>query len=872
MSDASAAPARLPPLHEHRDPQHPPGGLLKQLRRIVGRDYVLQDAERQRVFESDGLPVYRQLPMVTVLPADEAQVKAVLEVCDEHATPVVTRGAGTGLSAGALPDPAGVLLVLSRLDRIVAIDADNERAVVEPGVRNLAVSEAAAAHGLFYAPDPSSQIACSIGGNVAENAGGIHCLKYGLTTHNLLALEGFTVTGEALSLQLADNPGGFNLLSLLTGSEGMLAVVTRITLRLLPLPPAHRTLMAVFDDVRDAGQAVAAIIAAGLTPAALEMMDRLALQAAEDFAACGYPRSADAILLIDVDGDEASCHDQLSRVQEVLESCAVRRTVLARDEQERHRFWEGRKSAFPAVGRLSPDYFCMDGTIPRRAIAEVLGKIRQLSAQFSLPVANVFHAGDGNLHPLILFDANDPEQLQRAEALGAAILETCLMAGGCITGEHGVGIEKIRQMPLQFTDTELAQLHAVRTACDPHNRLNPGKLLPNLRHCQEYRSLATLWSPSPQSRLGDHAVNDTGDTEDPVLAELQENVRDAVAENRPLCIEGNQTKSFLGFPMEGEVLSCRRYSGILSYHPSELTITARAGTPLEELEAALAEHGQMLACDPPHFGDATLGGMIGAGLAGPNRPVGGNVADQILGCRLLNGRGELLRFGGQVMKNVAGFDLSRLMCGSMGCLGLLTEVTLRVRPAPEMERTFRFDISMDRIAAFVRQCRLQGFPVSASCHDGSVLHLRFSGSRTELSDIEQRLNSQFGFIGMEEEYLAEFWLDLREHRHEFFHQRGNLWRIVVPSATPELLLPGKLLTEWHGGLRWLISDASAQDVLSRAGQVRGSACLFSPENFRDTQISRFQPPSGTLVAWNHRLKQAFDPEGVFNYGRMYPEL
>ena len=871
MTQSSSAAVRSQPLHERSEPQQPPRGLLKRLEQIVGQDYVIPDAERQRPFESDGLPIYRQLPMVTVLPADEAQVQAVLIVSHEFGIPVVTRGAGTGLSAGALPDPAGILLVLSRLDQIIDLDVANERAVVQPGVRNLAVSEAAAPHGLFYAPDPSSQIACSIGGNVAENAGGIHCLKYGLTTHNLLALEGFTAAGEALALQLADNPGGFNLLSLITGSEGMLAVITRITLRLLPLPPAQQTLMAVFDDIRDAGEAVASIIADGLTPAALEMMDRLALQAAEDFAHCGYPRDADAILLIEVDGDEAACAAQLAQLQTVLERCSVRRMVIAADEKERERFWKGRKSAFPAVGRLSPDYFCMDGTIPRHAIADVLDSIRSLSTQFDLRVANVFHAGDGNLHPLILFDANDPDELTRAENLGASILEVCLMAGGSITGEHGVGIEKIRQMPLQFSDAELRQLHAVRTACDPEQRLNPGKLLPDLRHCQEYRSLASLWT-APQ--LNNDQSNQGKDDIETPLIDLQTQLRDALADNRSLLIEGNQSKAFLGYPMDdkNELLSCRHYSGVIEYQPTELTITARAGTTLEELQAVLAEQGQMLACDPPHFGKATLGGMVGAGLAGPNRPAGGNVADQILGCRLLNGRGELLRFGGRVMKNVAGFDLSRLMSGSLGCLGLLTELTLRVRPIPQIERSFRCEISLEQVPTFVRQCRLLGFPVTASCHDGSALLLRFSGSQMALDNLQNRLNKQFSSIDIVEQEQNTYWQDLREQRHGFFQQSDNLWRIVLPPATPALPFSGHTLSEWHGSLRWLSTKDASTDILNYAADKGGSACLFRSANTGDSPLPRFPLPDTALAECYRRLKQAFDPMGIFNYGRMYPEL
>ena len=464
--------------------------LLRDLQRLLPAHCIVADTESQRPFECDALALYRELPLLVVLPETVQQVQAVLQLCHQRQVPVVARGSGTGLCAGAMPHPEGVLLGLSKLDRIVEIDPLARTAKVQPGVSNLAISAAAAGHGLYYGPDPSSQIACSIGGNVAENSGGVHCLKYGLTAHNILSLELLTVAGERVTIgsQGLDTPG-YDLLALLTGSEGLLGIVVEVTVRLLPTPQAARVVMAGFPTVSAAGDAVGAVIAAGIIPAGLEMMDRLAVQAAEDFAAAGYPRDAEAVLLCEVDGTSEEVEGDAARVAELFRSLGASSIVISRDEAQRALLWQGRKSAFPAVGRLAPDYYCMDGTIPRSKVSQVLEEIARLSAHYDLRVANVFHAGDGNLHPLILFDASNPQEVRRAEQFGAAILSLSVQVGGCITGEHGVGLEKLRQMPEQFSARELALLEEIKYAFDPALTLNPGKGVPILRRCQEYRAL-----------------------------------------------------------------------------------------------------------------------------------------------------------------------------------------------------------------------------------------------------------------------------------------------------------------------------------------------------------------------------------------------
>ena len=464
--------------------------LIHELSRTVPDLEVLHLREDLQPFECDGLSAYRILPMLVVLPETIEQVQALMKICHARKVPVVARGAGTGLSGGALPLERGVLLVLARLNRILEINPEGRYARVQPGVRNLAISEAAAPHQLYYAPDPSSQIACSIGGNVAENAGGVHCLKYGLTVHNLMKIEVITIAGERMTLGSdALDAAGFDLLALFTGSEGMLGIVVEVTVKLLPRPQVAKVLMASFDDIGKAGKAVGDIISAGIIPGGLEMMDNLAIRAAEDFIHAGYPTDAAAILLCELDGVEADVHDECERVRKVLEHSGATAISLAQNDAERARFWAGRKNAFPAVGRISPDYYCMDGTIPRRELPGVLQGIADLSAEYGLRVANVFHAGDGNMHPLILFDANKEGELERAEAIGGKILELCVAVGGSITGEHGVGREKINQMCSQFNDDELVTFHAVKAAFDPDCLLNPGKNIPTLNRCAEFGAM-----------------------------------------------------------------------------------------------------------------------------------------------------------------------------------------------------------------------------------------------------------------------------------------------------------------------------------------------------------------------------------------------
>jgi glycolate oxidase len=476
--------------------------LLRELWAIVPGPGVLTTREQLAPYECDGLPVYRNLPLAVVLPETEAQVAAVLKTCRKLNVPVVARGAGTGLSGGAMPHDQGIVLSLAKFNRILAIEPLARTARVQPGVRNLAISEAAARYGLYFAPDPSSQIACTIGGNVAENSGGVHCLKYGLTVHNIMALRAYTIHGELLELgsEALDAPG-YDLLALLTGSEGLLAVITEVTVRLLPTPRTARAILAAFDRIEKAGQAVADVIAAGIIPAGMEIMDRVTVHAAEEFVHAGYPLDAEAILIVESDGTNTEVDEEIERINAVLERAGASQLRVSRGEQERYKFWSGRKAAFPAIGRLTPDYYCIDGTVPRKRLAEVLHGIGEMEKKYGLRCANVFHAGDGNLHPLIMFDASKPDELKRTEAFAAEILELSVAVGGTITGEHGVGIEKINQMCVQFPKPELELFHGLKAAFDEAGLLNPGKAIPTLHRCAEYGRMHVHAGKLPHAEL-----------------------------------------------------------------------------------------------------------------------------------------------------------------------------------------------------------------------------------------------------------------------------------------------------------------------------------------------------------------------------------
>jgi len=460
--------------------------LAKQFHKVLPKNAVLDKDEQLKPYECDALTAYRQLPRLALLPSNIVEIQAIVKICKEYKIPIVARGAGTSLSGGALPHKDGILLNLAKLNKVIEIDTNNRTATVQPGVRNLAISEAANPYGLYYAPDPSSQIACTIGGNIAENSGGVHCLKYGLTIHNILALKILTIEGEILELGGKNlDSSGFDLLALMIGSEGMLGITLEATVKLLPHPQDKKVLLAAFDHIQKAGDAVNGIISNGVIPAGLEMLDQLTIQATEMYCSPGYPSNAAAILICELDGYDEELETQVQLVKKILSEHQAIEVRVAKDKQEAELLWLGRKASFPALGNLTPDYYCMDGTIPRKHLAHVLESISNLSAKYGLRVANVFHAGDGNLHPVILYDANVAGELETAEKLGGDILELCVEVGGTITGEHGVGVEKLNQMCVQFSEAELSTFHAIKAAFDEEELLNPGKAIPTLHRCAE---------------------------------------------------------------------------------------------------------------------------------------------------------------------------------------------------------------------------------------------------------------------------------------------------------------------------------------------------------------------------------------------------
>jgi glycolate oxidase len=680
----------------------PVAELLRGLREIYPAERLLTEPARVAPYESDALTSFRRRPEAVVLPETREEVVDTVRACHRERVPFVARGSGTSLSGGSLPVEGGIVIGLNRLNRILRLDPLERVAVVEPGVINAHVSRAAAAHGLFYAPDPSSQSICTIGGNIAFNSGGAHCLKHGMTASHVLGLEAVLPDGEVARLDSGVGPdwvGGF------VGSEGLFGIVLEATLRLVPVPEATHTVLAAYPDLRAAGDAVAAVVAAGLLPVAMEIMDELAIEAAESSVKPGYP-DVPALLLVELDGERACVEADVARLAELIRASGATEVRATQDAAERALIWKGRKSAFSAVGWLAPDYLVQDGCVPRTRLGEALEQIGRLADRAGLRVANVFHAGDGNLHPLILFDGREPGAVERAEALAGEILDLCIALGGSITGEHGIGVEKRDFLPRMFGADDLAAMRRIHRAVDPLGLANRGKMFPA-------RS-----SDRPPAQVDD------------AVRALQ----DAVREHPRVLPRGGGSKPALSTPPEGVtplVLSALR--GIVEYDPEELTITALAGTPVRVVQEALAAHGQHLPFDPPLArAGATLGGVVASGLSGPGAYRYGGVRDFIIGARFVDGTGALVGGGGRVVKNAAGFDLPRLMVGSLGRLGVLVEVAFKVFPAPPAYGTLVAE-APDLPTALEAMRRTVGFDVEAlDLEPPGRLLIRLGGPALEL--------------------------------------------------------------------------------------------------------------------------------------------
>jgi glycolate oxidase len=808
--------------------------LLLGLRDLYPAERMFTEPARVAPYESDALTAFRRRPEAVVLPETREEVVETVRACHREHVPFVARGSGTSLSGGSLPVEGGIVIGLNRLNRILSIDPVDRVAVVEPGVINAHVTRAAAAHGLFYAPDPSSQSICTIGGNIAFNSGGAHCLKHGMTASHVLAVEAVLPAGEVVRLGGAgpDWLGGF------VGSEGLLGIALEATLRLLPVPEATHTVLAAYPDLRAAGDAVAAVVAAGLLPVAMEIMDELAIQAAESSVKPGYP-AVPALLIVELDGERACVDEDVARLREVIRASGATEVRATEDAAERALIWKGRKSAFSAVGWLAPDYLVQDGCVPRTRLGEALEEIGRLAARAGLRVANVFHAGDGNLHPLILFDGRQPGAVERAEALAGEILDLCISLGGSITGEHGIGVEKRDFLPRMFDRSTLAAMRRVARAVDPLELANRGKMFP------------------AADRGGFDAPAD-----DAIRA-----LQDAVREHPRVLPRGGGSKPALSTPPEGVVpLVVSGLRGIVEYDAEELTITALAGTPVRVVQQALAAHGQHLPFDPPLArAGATLGGVVAAGTCGSGGHRHGGVRDFIIGARFVDGTGALVGAGGRVVKNAAGFDLARLMVGSLGRLGVLVEVAFKVFPAPQAWGTLVAEApGLEAAFEAARRAQAAGLDIEALDLEppGRVL-VRLGGPATSLDPRLERLRRALALpahklLGADD---ADLWDDT-----------GRLaW------APPEAALVRLELSPRHAAALDR-SLAGAARRYTRAGA--GGWVAWPPDRsleelgavLREAGAGgvRLTGPPGTVLfgaasggAFADRVRRALDPDGRF---------
>lgn len=732
--------------------------LINNLGAIVGRENVLSKPDELLVYECDGLPQHKYRPRAVVFPSSTEETSAIMRELARAKVPFTPRGAGTGLSGGALAMNSGVVIELARMRKILCIDRENRTAVVQPGVVNLQVSKAVAAYGLYYVPDPSSQPSCTIGGNIAESAGGIHCLKYGTTTDHVLGCRVVLAGGEIVDLK--NDGAGYDLLGTFIGSEGTFGIATEATLKLAQSPPSVRTLLAEFIEVNDASHAVSAIIAAGVMPAALEMMDGEIIRAVEaSIFAAGLPPDAGAALLIELDGIEAGLDDEAEKVKSICMEYGARSCRYARDETERKKLWAARKGAFGAIGRISPDSMIQDAVVPRSRLPEVLDAAYDIAARYQLRIANVFHAGDGNLHPLICFDSRFAEEVKRVKEAGRELMEVCVAAGGTITGEHGVGLDKRELLPLVFSDADMNAMLSVRAAFDPLGLCNPGKIVPMLRGCGEAKAVASENGFASQTQPVPTPIVDTQiETATPaefdrdrawnllsqIVGEQQLTSSDgtltvtpASAEEISEILKLASSERWTVMPVGGMrwtnstanlIVSTLRLNEILEHEPADLIAIAQSGVTLTDFNAKLEENGQWLPLDPPDDGRATLGGIVATGIGGAQQFGYGRPRGSVIGMKVVLADGSIIKAGGRVVKNVAGYDLCKLFTGSYGSLGIITELSFKLRPRPAREATVIATGANDDLRAGARaivEARL--FPVAAEIVSGRLL-VRFAGN------------------------------------------------------------------------------------------------------------------------------------------------
>ena len=900
--------------------------LIHNLRSILGKENVLSEPDELIVYECDGLPHHKHRPRAVVFPSSTEETADVMRELARQNVPFTPRGAGTGLSGGALALNQGVVIEMARMRKILKIDVANRLAIVQPGVVNLQVSTAAAPFGLYYVPDPSSQPTCTIGGNIAESAGGIHCLKYGTTTDHVLACKVVLSGGDIVNLGSATGETvGYDLVGTFIGSEGTFGIATEATLRLVQTPPAVRTLLAEFGEVNDASHAVSAIIAAGVMPAALEMMDREIIRAVEaSVFAAGLPPDAGAALLIELDGIESGIDDEAARVTNICMEFGARNCRLARDEYERKKLWAARKGAFGAIGRISPDSMIQDAVVPRSRLPEVLDAAYEIAGKYQLRIANVFHAGDGNLHPLICFDSRFPEQVFKVKEAGRELMQVCVAAGGTITGEHGVGLDKRELLPLVFSDADMDAMLRVRWAFDPLGLCNPGKIVPMLRGCGEGRSVALPDDSSQSSNVGVLPVRNNGGAATTVRTPFEIGVacslisaivgqQHRIAGDQSVAISPSSAEeiseilklaSSMGWTAVAEggrtwtgelhervniIIDTSRLDRLIEHEPADLIAVAEAGMRLAEFNQRLAESGQWLPLDPPDDGRATIGGVVATGLSGPQEFGYGRLRGMVIGMKVVLSDGSIIKTGGKVVKNVAGYDLSKLFTGSFGTLGVITEVNFKLRPLPERQATLI--VSGDASALItagqlIIDSRL--FPVAVELCSPStasrlglrsakcLLLIRFGGNNKSVTyQIERGLK-----LLKEDDAIAaaevidddvQLW-----HKFAAIPLNGEFqssWRVrVLPTELPRFFesagnnLGGERV--WHAGIgdgRLRVLQLSALDDADGTRQLSDIATTFGATLVieRGPSHGLQQKHESSLQQLAVRVKKQLDPISVF---------
>jgi D-lactate dehydrogenase (cytochrome) len=844
--------------------------LIDNLVAILGREYVLSKADELLVYECDGLPHHKHRPRAVVFPSSTEETSAVMRELTRAKVPFTPRGAGTGLSGGALALDSGVVIEMARMRKILRIDAENRLAVVQPGVVNLHVSRAVAGQGLYYVPDPSSQPSCTIGGNIAESAGGIHCLKYGTTTDHVIGCRVVLAGGDVVDLGGSGvEVPGYDLLGTFVGSEGTFGIATEATLRLSRIPPTVRTLLAEFGEVNDASHAVSAIIAAGVMPAALEMMDREIIRAVEQsIFAAGLPPDAGAALLIELDGIEAGIDVEAERVRSICMEYGARSCRNARDEIERKQLWAARKGAFGAIGRISPDSMIQDAVVPRSRLPEVLGAAYEIAARYQLRIANVFHAGDGNLHPLICFDSRFADQVARVREAGKELMEVCVGAGGTITGEHGVGLDKRELLPLVFSDADMNAMLRVRAAFDPLGICNPGKIVPMLRGCGEGRAVAqTLDQPVIERRrqvvarpersslaeiVGEENISSSGES---VLVlpgsieELSEVIRFAAVEGLSITPVGGMTLVNKNTDL---IISTSRLNQIIEHEPADLIAIAQAGVKLSDFNATLSANGQWLPLDPPDDGRATLGGVVATGLGGAQQFGYGRPRGTVIGMKVVLADGSVIKAGGRVVKNVAGYDLCKLFTGSLGTLGVIAELNFKLRPRPECERTVIVDGPMLDLPAKARSIISAGlFPVAAEIV--SPAFATMLGIATNLPVMLVRFAGNEASV----KYQVERTLALSEDG-DVITDDAQLWKQI--AATPLRCPFGWRASILPTELAALIKKIDVAEAIWQVGAADGRIIML------DNTVANpvLKPEVGSADMLMDRIKSQLDPSSVFS--------